>query len=285
MPNIPIVDSHVHLYDPNVHRMTWLDGNALLNRRYDTRDFREHTRGVEVESLVFLEMAVDPAYGVLEANWVDQLVQKDPIIGGIVAWAPIMDGERVRSYLQALKEVGPRVKGVRFLQQTVADPNFALQPGFVRGVQMLPEYGFSFDICIYHYQLTATIELVKQCPDTQFVLDHMGKPDIKRNIRDPWMADIARLAALPNVSCKLSGVVTEADHRHWTYEDVRPYMERVLEVFPEDRVMYGGDWTVVLTAAPYLKWIETVDRVVEPLSDERKRKFWNTNARQFYRLG
>src|SRR5436190_11126778 len=132
MPNTPIVDSHVHLYDPDVHRMTWLDGDALLNRRYATRDFREHTRGVEVESLVFVEVAADPAYGVLEARWVDEMAAADPIIGGIVAWAPVFDGERVRSYLQALKAVGPRVKGVRFIQQFIPDPNFALQPGFVR---------------------------------------------------------------------------------------------------------------------------------------------------------
>jgi L-fuconolactonase len=154
----------------------------------------------------------------------------------------------------------------------------------VRGVQILPEYGLSFDICILHHQLMEHVELVRRCPETSFVLDHIAKPDMKHHPREPWWTEIAQMAALPNVVCKVSGIPNEADWERWTIDDVRPYIERVLEVFGEDRVMYGGDWSVVLLASTYKRWYETVERVTESLSDAARRKLWADNARRFYRL-
>jgi L-fuconolactonase len=284
MPDFPIVDAHVHLYDPTRFRMPWLDSIELLNKPYGLKEYDEHTAGIPVEALVFAQVEVAPAYGLLEAQWIADMAKQDPRIQAIMAWAPVEDGEQARSYLDALVAIDPKVTAIRQIAQFQPDPDWALRPGVVRGCQILAEYNLAFDICVLHHQLRAQIDLVRQCPQTSFVLDHIGKPGIKNQVRDPWWSEIKELASLPNVSCKISGVVTEADHERWTLDDVRPYVERVLEVFPEDRVMYGGDWSVVLLASSYRRWYETVETITQSLSSEAKRKFWRDNARSFYRL-
>ena len=128
------------------------------------------------------------------------------------------------------------------------------------------------------------IELVRRCPDTLFILDHLGKPAIKAHLLDPWREQLAQLAALPNVWCKISGLVTEADHQVWTSEELAPYVAHALEVFGEDRVVFGGDWPVLLLAASHDRWVETLDALTQRLSPETKCKLWKENARRFYRL-
>jgi L-fuconolactonase len=129
-----------------------------------------------------------------------------------------------------------------------------------------------------------TIELVRQCPGTSFMLDHIGKPDIAGGVLDPWRQQIRELASFPNVVCKISGLVTEADHQSWTEEDLAPYIAHVLEVFGEDRVVFGGDWPVVLQASRYRRWVETLDALTAELTETARRKLWADNARRFYRL-
>jgi L-fuconolactonase len=159
-----------------------------------------------------------------------------------------------------------------------------LQPDFIQGVQLLAEYSLSFDICIYHYQLAGVIELVRQCPDVSFMLDHIGKPGIAAGLRQPWQAQIIELAALPNVMCKISGLVTEADLQHWRFEDLEPYVTHVLTAFGEDRVAFGSDWPVVLLAADYRRWVETLDQLTSHLTSTAQKKLWSENTRRFYRL-
>ena len=190
----------------------------------------------------------------------------------------------MRSYLMALQSIGPLIKGVRRNLQGETDRAFCLQPDFVRGVQLVAEYGFSFDICIRHHQLPMVVELARRCPDTRFMLDHMGKPAIKDHALDPWREQLARLAALPNAWCKVSDLVTEADPQRWTPDDLAPYLAYALEVFGEDRVVFGGDWPVLLLASSYDRWIETLDSLTRHLSPEATRKLWAENARHFYRL-
>ncbi len=146
------------------------------------------------------------------------------------------------------------------------------------------QFGLSCDLCIYHPQLPSVIELVRQCPETQFILDHIGKPDIAAHLLDPWRAQMATLAAFPNVCCKISGMATEADHDNWTADDLAPYVAHVLEVFGEDRVVFGGDWPVVLGSSPYRRWAETLDALTAHLSPTAKAKLWAENARWFYRI-
>ncbi len=284
MPDFPIIDTHVHLWDPRRFRIPWLDGVPQINQTYALKEYAEHTQGVTIEAMVYLEVDVAPSYRLLEAQWVNALANEEPRLRAIVPSAPLEDGDCARSYLEALKALGPRVKGVRRLLQAEPDDAFALRPDFVRGVRALADYDFSFDICIFHRQLPAVIELVRLCPEVRFILDHLGKPDIKAGLRDPWQAHIRALAALPNVVCKISGMVTEADHARWTVDDLRPYFEAVYDAFGPDRVMFGGDWPVVLLASSYKRWVETVDALTQGLSEDDRRKLWAENAKRVYRL-
>jgi L-fuconolactonase len=302
MPDFPIVDSHVHLWDPTRFRMAWLDALPHLDRPFGVAEYREHTAGIEVEAMVYLEVDVAPEYKLLEAQWAVARAGEEPRLQGIVASAPLEYGAQARAFLEALVALDPPrpmgaaalagaaphrrlIKGVRRLLQSEPDPRFCLQPRFIEGVQMLPDFGLSFDLCIVHTQLPATIELVQRCPATSFILDHLGKPNIRGRQLDPWRQQIQELASLPNVICKVSGAVTEADHQRWTMDDLRPYIEHVLDVFGEDRVAYGGDWPVVLNASSYRRWVETLDALTAHLSPAAKRKLWAENARRFYRLG
>jgi len=285
MPNFPIIDTHVHLWNPTRFRMPWLDDLEILNKTYEPPEYRVHTQGVEVEAIVYMEVDLKPVYGLLEARWVaEEARAADPRIQGIVAFAPVEDGVCVRSYLDELVKVGPTLKGVRRLIQNEADPNFSSRPDFIRGAQELADYGLSFDICIYHPQLPSAIKLVSQCPNISFMLDHIGKPNIIGHQLDPWREQINELASYPNVSCKISGMVTEADHEHWTPEDLAPYVQHILTAFGEDRVLFGGDWPVALLATSYPRWVATLDALTSHLSATARHKLWAENARRFYRL-
>ena len=285
MPPRAIVDTHLHLWDPSHFRISWLDGNTTLQHTFLADEFALHSGGVDVAACVYLEVAVDAPYSYLEAVYINQLAQQMPQIQGIVAAAPVEYGEQARAYYAALRAIGPRIKGVRRLFQGESDPNYATRPNVIAGVQALADYDLSFDICIFHPQLPAAVELVRQCPNVQFILDHIGKPDIKGGQLQPWMRDIEALAAHPNVVCKLSGMTTEADHQHWTIDDLRPYCDHVFAVFGEDRVLFGGDWPVSLQSTSYRAWIETVDALTSQLTPSAQQKFWSSNAKRVYRLG
>lgn len=284
MPLGPIIDAHVHLWDPTRFRMPWIDGNPILEKPYGPADYRAHTDGVEVEAIVYLQVEVTPPYALLEARWAADLQADGPPIGAIVPWAPLEDGERARSFLEALVAIDPRIRGVRRIYQGEPNIDFCVQPEFIRGVRLLSEYGLSFDLCLYHPQLANTIELVRSCPNVSFVVDHVAKPDIKAGLLDPWRDEIRQLATVPNVLCKISGMVTEADTERWTAADLKPYYETVYDAFGEDRVMFGGDWPVVLMASSWRRWADTLDELTAGLSDTAKRKLWRENARRFYRV-
>ena len=284
MPSFPIIDSHVHLWDPIKYRLPWLDKLPAINRLVDLNTYAEATAGIEVEGLVYLQVEVGPPYALLEARDLVELSRQERIVAGVVPWVPLEYGEQARYFLEELVKLGPEIKGVRRIVQDEPDPAFCLQPGFVRGNQILAEFGLSSDICCTYVQLAENVELVRRCPETSFVLDHIAKPNIRGGQFEPWGSQMRELASLPNVVCKLSGVVTEADHQSWTMEDIKPYVRHTLEVFGEDRVMFGSDWPVSTLAAEYPRWVEAVETLTTDLSDTAKRKLWHDNAKRFYRL-
>jgi L-fuconolactonase len=280
----PIIDTHVHLWNPEHLRMSWIDGDATLNQPYGVDVYAEQTTGLPIEAMVFVECAVEPQYALLEAQWAVACAQADARIQGIVAACPVEFGLRTRTYIEALVRLDSRIKGVRRNIQDEKDPQFCVEPDFICGVQLLADYSLSFDLCIRHQQLPAVTALVQQCPDTQFILDHLGKPNVKEHMLDPWRDQLRALAALPNVACKLSGLVTEADVTSWRADDLAPYVAHVLEVFGEERVTFGGDWPVILLASSYQRWLETLQILTASLTEAAKKKLWHENARRIYRL-
>ncbi len=284
MPEMTIIDGHVHLWDPVAIRIPWLDGIDLLNQPLGLREYHDQTSGIDVAAIVYVQVDAAPEDGLREIRWVVEHAREDWCMAGIVAWAPLEHGAGVRPYLTELVAISPKVKGIRRLIQSEPDPAFCLQPHFVRGVQLLAEFGLSFDLGITHRQLAPTIALVRQCPETQFILDHLGMPDIAGHASEPWRKELHELAELPNVMCKISGVVTESDHNAWTVEELAPYVAHALTVFGEDRVVFGSDWPVCLLASSYRRWVSALDALTVQLSPVAREKLWRENARRFYRL-
>ncbi|WP_421723531.1 amidohydrolase family protein [Bauldia sp.] len=285
MPSFPIVDAHVHLYDPSAITFAWMKGIAHLNKPHLPHHYDERSHPAIVDGIVFLEVDAANDEHVDEALWVSELANSESRIQAMVASAPLERGPAaVESDVATIAKL-PLARGIRRLIQPYVDqPGWCLQPDFVAAVQMLPDYDLSFDICIYHPQMADAIELVRQCPNVRFMLDHIGKPGIKDGIREPWWSQMRELAALPNVTCKISGVVTEADREGWTYDHVAPYVAHAIECFGFDRVVFSGDWPVVELASNLVDWIGVVDRVTEGASQEDLRKLYRDNAIRFYRM-
>jgi len=283
MPSFPIVDTHVHFWDTDEVAVDWLQGAPSLNRRFGPEDLTEHADPVEIESLVFVEADVAPGEHVKEARWVASLAATDPRIKAIVAHAPLDAGAVAAKDLDALAAI-PLVRGIRRLLQQEEDDAFCLRPDFLAGVKLLPSFDMHFEICIYHHQFANVLTFVERCPEVRFVFNHIGKPGIKAGIREPWMSQMKDLADFDNVICKLSGVATEADHGKWTEDQLRPYMDRALECFGPDRIMFGGDWPVATLAIAYPRWVALVDQALSGLTEEQQRRVFRDTAISVYGL-
>jgi L-fuconolactonase len=279
-----IVDTHVHLWPAGRWRMSWIDQYPLLQQHYVLETYGQHTRDLPVDAFVFMECGVEPQYAFLETCWAAKLAVQDKRLQGIVATAPLEFGSLVQTYLEALLELGPVIKGVRRNLEGEQRSDFCLQPDFIKGVHLATAAGLSVDLCLRSWQLPVVTELVRSCPQTQFMLDHAGKPPIRSRSLDSWRQQIRTLATLPNVFCKVSGLVTEADPIHWSQNELAPLIEEVWDAFGEDRVVFAGDWPVLLLASSYQRWVEIVQETLITLPAKAQEKFWNSNAKRFYRL-
>jgi L-fuconolactonase len=275
----PIVDSHVHYWDPAARHHDWLADVPPLNRRFGPEDI-DYGRH-EVRAQVFVQADARDEEALDEARWVARLADADSRIRGIVAFAPLQLGADVASHLDALGRE-PLVKGVRRLLQD--EPVEAItDPAFLAGVRLLAQRDLSFDICVRHAQLPAVARLVEACPETRFVLDHVGKPPVAAGILDPWREQLASVASRPNVVCKLSGLSSEAAS-DWQDADVAPYLEHALEVFGPSRCMVGSDWPVATLQTTLERWFDLVLAVLEPLTADDRAAVLAGTAERFYRL-
>jgi L-fuconolactonase len=284
MPDFPVVDSHVHLYDVKKLSYGWLANVPKINRTNLLEDFDKARDKVAVDKIVFAEVAVDPGLHIEEASFIQNMADKDQRLSGIIAHLPLEKGpDAVAPDITALKGLS-KLRGIRRLIETERNPAFCLEPQFLAALRLLPKHELTFDICVKHWAMTYAVELVKRCPEVSFVLDHIGKPDIRNGLRDPWWGQIRELAALPNVVCKVSGVITEADHATWKPDQVKPYVAHVIETFGFDRVMYGSDWTVSELTHQYPAWVQILDEVVSGASEAERRKLYRDTAIRTYRL-
>lgn len=283
MIDFAITDTHVHLLDTSRFKYSWAAGAPKLGRDWTIHDLEHAAKPYMIESMVFVEVDVDYPQHMDEAEWVQQLARGDSRLKGCVGSLPLEEGPKLEADLERLSEF-PVMRGIRRLIQNKSDPEFVLRPDFIAATRLLPKYNFSFDVCIYHHQFGNVIEFIRRCPEVSFILDHIGKPGIKDGLLEPWKRHIRELSQLPNVMCKLSGVTTEADHANWTRDQLRPYIDHVIDSFGFDRIMYGGDWPVAELAGKYTDWIQVLDWATAGCTPEEKRKLFRDNGIRAYRL-
>lgn len=273
------IDAHMHFWDRALMPYTWLHEVPSIWHRHDPATLHAEAGAEVPEKIVFVEAGAPP---LAEVAWVETLAAAEPRIAGIVAKIDIDAGARTTAAIAELRR-HPLVRGVRHhFEHAAAD--YCARPEFVAGVRELAAAGLSFDLCGKHPQLPAVIALVQSCPDTSFILDHAGKPGIRAGLLDPWRAQMDALAARPNVVCKLSGLVTEADHAAWTMEQLAPYVAHLLAAFGPGRLLFGGDWPVAKLACGYRRWLEIAREFTAHLGEAERAAVFHDNAARVYRL-
>ena len=248
-----ILDAHIHFWDPDARHHAWLDEHPTLRRRFVPSDYDAGRH--PVAGAVFVQADCRDDEAIDEVRWVAALAEDAPFVRGIVAYAPLHLGAAAADALAAVADE-PLVVGVRRLLQ--GQPRAALEDhALIDGIGLLARHDLSFDLCVTHDQLAAVTRVVAACPDVRFVLDHLGKPPVASAQLDPWRGELARLAALPNIACKLSGLTTEAAPE-WHAADVRPFLDHALDTFGPARCMVGSDWPVASLATTTERWFDVV---------------------------
>jgi L-fuconolactonase len=251
---------------------------AALKRDFLPEDLIPELQRHQVEACV----AVQADQSEQETMFLLELARKHSFIRGVVGWIDLRSG-RLRERLLFFSQFR-QLRGFRHIVQAEADDRFMLRNDFVRGVAELRAFGLTYDILVYAHQLPAAIELAASFPEQKFVLDHIAKPAIKTREIAGWERNIRRLAELPNVFCKLSGLITEADWRCWQPGDLTPYLDAVFDCFGTERLMFGSDWPVCLLAGTYGQVKEIVAAYTEALPRSEKDKIFGLNAARFYGL-
>jgi L-fuconolactonase len=281
MIDYPIVDTHLHLWDIKKLKYPWLNDTPALNRTFSLDDYNKACGSIKVEKMVFMQCECLPSQYLQEVEWITELSLKETRISGIVSWAPLEKGEKVRPEIELLKNIN-LVKGIRRIIQFEPDLQFCLSSDFIRGVNLLAEYDLTFDICISYIHNKNIIKFIKKCPNVPMILDHIGKPNIKGKVLDPWRYEISEISKYQNVYCKLSSLATEADHLNWTINDIRPYVDHLIQCFGFDRLMFATDWPVSSLAANIPTCVNTLASILEGCSPAELKKVFVSNALNFY---
>jgi L-fuconolactonase len=271
-------DAHLHFWHYDPIEYGWIDGTmAALRRDFLPADAQAVMRCAGVDACV----AVQARQTLEETRWLLELADAHPFIAGVVGWVDLQ-AEDAAAQIDSVAH-HPRLVGIRHIVQSEPDDFFG-RPAFRRGVARLARAGLSYDILVYARQLPAAVSFAAAFPDQHFVLDHLGKPDVRHGEYREWRAELDRLAALPHVWCKLSGLVTEADWRKWTHGMLRPYLDAALDAFGPSRVMMGSDWPVCTLAASYSAVLDLLESAVSEYSEDERAQILGGTARRFWNL-
>lgn len=272
------IDSHQHFWEYNPVRDAWItEEMKIIQRDFMPEDLFPVLQENKIDGCV----AVQADQSEEETIFLLDLAAKYDFIKGVVGWVDLQAKdleeklEHYRSY--------PSLKGFRHIVQSEPD-GFLTNGQFIKGVSLLGQYGYSYDILVYQRQLDEVIKFVQQLPEQRLVIDHCAKPGIENKEIDKWDEQMKKIAAHKQVYCKISGLFTEADWKEWDAEDFRPYLDVVIEAFGTDRIMFGSDWPVCLLAASYKQSCNLFGEYFNQFSDEDKKMFWGENAKRFYQL-
>jgi L-fuconolactonase len=287
---IPVCDTHLHLWDLEKFQLPWLsnDGVQSINRSFVMKDYLNATAQKNVAKAVYMEVNVASALQTKEAEYVLALCERDdnPMVGAVIGGSP--QSVDFKGYIENL--AGNRyLKGVRTVLHDADRPKgMCLNPQFVQNMKLLGEHGLRYDLCMRPDELLDGAALAEKCPKTQFVLDHCGNLSVQNkdaSLRAKWEKGIKELASLPNVMCKISGIIVTADRENWSAADLAPNTNFCMDTFGEDRVMFAGDWPVCTLTAPFAGWLGALKEVVQERSKRFQHKLFHDNAVRFYELG
>lgn len=272
------IDAHHHLWHYRASEFGWIgDEMATLQRDFLVDDLLRETQSAGIGATV----VVQARESLEETRWLLECARSSPTVRGVVGWAPL-NSERLPEMISSF-EAGDKLVGFREIVQG-KPAGYLDQPDFNRGIRELTALGLTYDILIHEHQLVEAARFVDRHPHQRFVLDHAAKPKIARQELEPWRTHCHELAQRPNVSCKLSGLVTEADWKHWTMETLTPYLDVCVEAFGPKRLLAGSDWPVCLLACGYSQWWKLLEDYFAGFSDDETRLIFRENARSFYQL-
>lgn len=274
-----IIDSHQHFWQIGRFQYDWMSSSDKVLYK----DFLPHAmEKVMRENNVVKSVAVQAHQSIDETLWLLDLAEEFDFIGGVVGWVDLQSENFAD---QIKKPVNyPKFKGVRHLVQDEPEDDWIIKPNVMKSIKALADYNLTYDILVFPRHLKYVKTLIENCPENRFVIDHLAKPPIAEGKISDWAADIKKLAEYSNVFCKLSGLVTEADHKNWTAEDLRPFVEVAFDSFGVERLMFGSDYPVCLLAADYGQVVETYQAFFNQLNETEKNKIFNENAAHFYNL-
>jgi L-fucono-1,5-lactonase len=274
------IDSHQHFWKAARGDYHWMSPQVpVLCRDYLPEDLRPFLKKNRIDKTILVQAAQTKA----ETDFLLDLAQKHDSIAGVIGWLN-MDSPDFANELE-LYSKRPKFLGIRPMLQDLPDDAWILQPRVMDSIRLIAARDMPFEFLTYTRHLPHVLKVLETVPNLRAVVDHVSKPEIKNRKLDPWRNLMAEVAKHPNVHCKLSGMITEADHKTWTAEDLRPYVEHVWECFGAKRVMFGSDWPVCLLAGSYDQVITALQTILKPHLDERREAdVFGGNSARFYKL-
>ncbi len=274
------IDAHHHFWRYDPVEYDWIDESMKdIRRDFLPADLQAEIHHAGVEGVV----SVQARQTVSETEWLLKLAGENEFIKGVVGWVPLTEPS-VSETLSRFA-VDRKLKSVRHVLQGEADPGYMLRPEFERGLREVTRLGLSYDVLVLERQLPQIIHLVDRHPDQVFVVDHLAKPRVKDHQLSPWKEQMAALAKRPHVYCKISGLATEAAYHNWSEDELRPYIDVVLNAFGPRRCMFGSDWPVCKVAIDYNAWVHILQRALAKFTAEEQARVWAGTAAEAYRLG